>query len=138
MIFLFGLLSVVVVLTCLLLILLVLIQLPKKEAGAGLAFGGAATDALFGAGTGNVLTKLTKYATITFFVLLLLIGMVQTQVFKKDSKSFIEAVEQQSKEGLVPPAVTPAPAATGITNLQSLALTNAASSPATSAPASTP
>ena len=67
--FLIGLLTVVLVLDCALLILLVLIQLPKKEAGAGVAFGGAATDALFGAGTGNVLTKVTKYATIIFFVL---------------------------------------------------------------------
>ena len=38
--FLIGLLTVVMVLDCLLLIFLVLIQLPKKEAGAGLAFGG--------------------------------------------------------------------------------------------------
>jgi len=58
--FLIGLLTVVMVLDCLVLILLVLIQLPKKEAGMGLAFGGAATDALFGAGSGNVLTKITK------------------------------------------------------------------------------
>ncbi len=55
--FLIGLLTVVMVLDCLVLIFLVLIQLPKKEAGAGLAFGGAATDALFGAGSGNVLTQ---------------------------------------------------------------------------------
>ena len=140
MIFLIGLLTVVLVLTCLLLILLVLIQLPKKEAGAGLAFGGAATDALFGAGTGNVLTKLTKYATVVFFVLLLFIGLIQNKVFKKDSKAFEQAVEQASKEGAVIPPVTPAPtpAVTGITNLRSLTLTNAAPSPATSAPASTP
>jgi preprotein translocase subunit SecG len=138
MIFLIGLLTVVLVLTCLLLILLVLIQLPKKEAGAGLAFGGAATDALFGAGTGNVLTKLTKYATITFFVLLLLIGLIQNKVFKKNSDQFKKSVEQQSKEGPVQPAATPAPAVTGITNLQSLNLTNAAPSPATSAPATPP
>jgi preprotein translocase subunit SecG len=129
MIFLFGLLSVVLVLTCLLLILLVLIQLPKKDAGAGLAFGGAATDALFGAGTGNVLTKLTKYATITFFVLLLFIGAVQSQVFEKDASSFIEAVEQQSKEGSMQPAAPPAPAVAGITNLQSLTISNAAPNP---------
>lgn len=56
-----GLLTVILVLDCLFLILLVLIQLPKKEAGAGLAFGGAASDALFGAGSGNALTKVTKY-----------------------------------------------------------------------------
>ncbi len=53
-------LTAIMVLDALLLILLVLIQLPKKEAGAGLAFGGAATDALFGAGSGNALTKITK------------------------------------------------------------------------------
>ena len=64
--FIIGLLTVVMVLDCVLLILLVLIQLPKKEAGAGLAFGGAATDALFGAGSGNVLTKATKYAAVDF------------------------------------------------------------------------
>ena len=45
MVFLIGLLTFVMVLDCVILILLVLIQLPKKEAGAGLAFGGAATDA---------------------------------------------------------------------------------------------
>lgn len=142
MIFLIGLLTVILVLVCLLLILLVLIQLPKKEAGAGLAFGGAATDALFGAGTGNVLTKATKYATIAFFVLLLLIGLLQTKVFKKDSSQFKQAVEQQSKESAIPstpaPATATTPATAGITNLQSLALTNAAPSPATSAPVSTP
>ena len=30
---------------CVLLVFLVLLQLPKKEAGAGMAFGGAAADA---------------------------------------------------------------------------------------------
>jgi len=49
-----------------LLILLVLIQLPKKEAGAGVAFGGGATDALFGAGSGNALTNITKYVVVAF------------------------------------------------------------------------
>src|SRR5690349_8348220 len=62
---------------CVLLVLLVLIQLPKKEAGAGLAFGGGATDALFGAGSGNVLTKITKYAAGIFFGLALFIGILQ-------------------------------------------------------------
>jgi preprotein translocase subunit SecG len=141
MIFLIGLLTVVLVLTCLLLILLVLIQLPKKEAGAGIAFGGAATDALFGAGTGNVLTKTTKFATVAFFVLLLLIGGMQNSVFKKDPTRFKKAVEQQSKEGLTPAPVAPAttastaPDGTGLTNFQILSLTNTAAGAATSAPA---
>ena len=77
MAFIIGLLTVVLVLDCVVLMFLVLIQLPKKEAGAGLAFGGGATDALFGAGSGNVLTKITKYAAGTFFVLAILLGIMQ-------------------------------------------------------------
>ena len=72
-----GLLTAVLVIDCLLLILLILVQLPKKEAGAGLAFGGGAADALFGAGAGNPLTKITKYAAVTFFSLLIVISLLQ-------------------------------------------------------------
>ena len=43
--FIIGLLTVVLAIDCIFLILLILIQLPKKEAGMGTAFGGAATDA---------------------------------------------------------------------------------------------
>ena len=96
--FLIGLLTVVLVLDCVLLILLVLIQLPKKEAGAGVAFGGAATDALFGAGTGNVLTKVTKYATIVFFVLAVILGVMQSSFYHQPGKEFQRKVEQQAKE----------------------------------------
>lgn len=77
--FLIGLLTFILVLVCLVLILLVLIQLPKKEAGAGVAFGGGATEALFGAGSGNALTATTKYCAIMFFGLALLVGILQTR-----------------------------------------------------------
>ena len=83
--FIVGILTVFLVLNCALLILLVLIQLPKKDAGAGLAFGGGAADALFGAGSGNVLTKVTKYAAVIFFVLALFLGYLQDQVHKNSS-----------------------------------------------------
>jgi protein translocase SecG subunit len=66
--------------------LLVLIQLPKKEAGMGQAFGGGATDALFGSGSGNALTKMTKYAVGIFFVLTLLISVL----FGKQSRSGVD------------------------------------------------
>jgi protein translocase SecG subunit len=138
MIFLLGLFTVVLVLDCALLILLVLIQLPKKEAGAGIAFGGAATDALFGAGAGNVLTKATKYATIAFFVLLLLIGLAQTRVFKKSSKDFQKAVEQESKQVGTPltptttsPAAGAAPAVSNLLTTTAASFTNAPSVTAT-------
>ena len=39
-----------------------LVQLPKKDAGAGMAFGAGTADALFGAGSGNLLTKITGWA----------------------------------------------------------------------------
>ena len=109
-----GLLTVLLVLDCLFLILLVLVQLPKKEAGAGLAFGGAATDALFGAGSGNALTKVTKYATIAFFVLLMLISIIQSGKRAGGASSFERAIEQQNKQmpGALPPGASPAPAAT--------------------------
>jgi preprotein translocase subunit SecG len=61
---------------CGLLVLLILVQLPKKEAGMGTAFGGGATDALFGAGSGNVLTKLTKYSSGIFLGLALLLSVL--------------------------------------------------------------
>ena len=73
----YGFLTVAMFLTCLLLILLVLAQLPKKEAGAGMAFGSGATDALFGAGSGTALTKLTKYCAIAFFCLVIGLCMIE-------------------------------------------------------------
>lgn len=99
-----GLLTVLLVLDCLILVLLVLIQLPKKEAGAGLAFGGGATDALFGAGSGNALTKITKYATIAFFVLLMLISLIQSSK-RSSGVNFQRAIEQQNKQ--MPAALPP-------------------------------
>ena len=83
--FIAGLLTVFLVINCVVLILLVLIQLPKKDAGAGLAFGGGAADALFGAGSGNVLTKVTKWAVLVFFVMALILGYMQDQLHRSTS-----------------------------------------------------
>lgn len=81
-----GLLSFVLFLVCLLLCLLILIQLPKKEAGLGQAFGGGTTDALFGAGAGNALTKLTKYSTGAFLVLCLTVSVLGAYVGKSKTQ----------------------------------------------------
>src|ERR1700722_9047684 len=77
-----GLFTFFLIVDCLILVLLVLMQLPKKDAGVGMAFGGGTADALFGAGSGNLLTKLTKYSAAGFFVLVLLLS-----VLKSHSKS---------------------------------------------------
>ena len=106
-----GLLTFVLVVNCLFLMLLVLIQLPKKEAGAGLAFGGGATDALFGAGSGNALTKVTKYIATTFLGLALVLAVLNSRVH--DTSRGID--EQLSRTGTAAatPAATPPEAAAG-------------------------
>src|SRR5271170_2163949 len=84
-------LTVLMFLDCVILVLLVLLQLPKKEAGAGMAFGGGATDALFGAGSGNVLTKITKYAAGIFFGLAILMAWSTSH----SRKSGAEALQEE-------------------------------------------
>jgi preprotein translocase subunit SecG len=111
--FLIGLLTFVLVLDCAALILLVLMQLPKKDAGAGLAFGGGATDALFGAGSGNVLTKATKYAATIFFVLALLIGVMQSKHHNSSLTALTKAVaeDQSTAQPVAMPPSTTTPSA---------------------------
>lgn len=111
-----GLLTAVLVVDCLLLILLVLVQLPKKEAGAGLAFGAGAADALFGAGAGNPLTKITKYAAVTFFSLLIIISLLQKSSRSGKADAFRTLVEQENKQVVPAPAPAAAPAVNLLTS----------------------
>src|SRR5437762_3792849 len=98
------LLSIVLVLNAAFLMLLILIQLPKKEAGAGVAFGGGATDALFGAGSGNALTKMTKYAAGTFIGLAFVLTLLNVQ----RTKSSQRGLEQElAKPSAASPAAKP-------------------------------
>src|SRR6187401_3329627 len=105
-----GFLTFILVMNCLLLMLLVLIQLPKKEAGAGIAFGGGATDALFGAGSGNALTKLTKYSGTLFVCLALLLVYLNGVKAKQSGKGLDRALSVSAKSA--PASVLPAPATT--------------------------
>jgi len=108
--FIVGILTALLVLNCLVLILLVLIQLPKKDAGAGMAFGGGAADALFGAGSGNALTKITKYATVIFFVMALILGFLQDQVHKQSGSSLFEKqVQEKQMQTPAAPPTSPLP-----------------------------
>ena len=130
-----GILSVFLILACLLLILLVLIQLPKKEAGMGQAFGGGATDALFGAGSGTALTKMTKYTTGAFLAFTLLLWVFKAQS-AKHSSSLEDRVKQLEKSGrsAAPVAAGPnaaksapatTPSTTATTSATNAAVTNA-------------
>jgi protein translocase SecG subunit len=132
--FLAGILTVLLVVNCVVLIFLVLVQLPKKDAGAGVAFGGGAADALFGAGSGNALTKITKWATGIFFGLALLLGFMEVRLHRSNAAEFEKAVGQkQTQMPIAPPPATSLPAATPATN--QLLLPPA--SPAVTAPATT-
>src|SRR5438105_4938035 len=127
--FILGLLTFFMIVDCIVLVFLVLIQLPKKEAGAGLAFGGAASDALFGAGSGNVLTKITKYAATIFFVMALVLSILQSRYHGQSTSSFQQKLSQQPTlpaGGVTPPGTAakgnspiaiPAPAVTPSNNL---------------------
>jgi preprotein translocase subunit SecG len=120
--FLIVLLTFLMMLDCVVLVFLVLIQLPKKEAGAGLAFGGSASDALFGAGSGTVLTKITKYVAGFFFGLAILLTVMQ-HAYARSSSRFEQRLSQPlAAPSAMPPvapatahpqtATTPSPAAT--------------------------
>jgi len=144
-------LTIILFLISLFLILLVLVQLPKKDAGLGTAFGGGTTDALFGAGAGNVLTQLTKYCTILFLVLCLVLSIMnkrgsETNTAGTDKgktkpqepvapigKSNGGAIPPNSGNGgstvLIPPTET---------NVPTAPLTNNPAQPSTNAPAIDP
>jgi preprotein translocase subunit SecG len=133
------------VINCLLLILLVLVQLPKKDAGAGLAFGGGAADALFGAGSGNVLTKVTKWATVAFLGLAIILGYMENSLHNQNSGVEFQKAVQQAQQTGTPmntapaPAPTPHPAVTPTVSSNSIPLlltpTTMTNTPAVPAPA---
>src|SRR6516225_7616985 len=109
MVFLIGLLTLVMVLDCVALIGLVLIQLPKKDTGGGLAFGGGTTDALFGAGSGTVLTKITKYAAGIFFALAILLSVMQSSYHHRSGNQFMNDLDRPPTAS----SAAPAPASKG-------------------------
>jgi preprotein translocase subunit SecG len=134
--FIIGLLTFVLVLDCVALTLLVLVQLPKKEAGMGLAFGAGAADALFGAGSGNVLTKATKYAAAILLGLAVILSIMQSKV-TRDNKA-IKDINKAYQTGGIPASGGAAPVA-GPQTLPAAPLTPAAPvTPAPAAPVSTP
>ncbi|MSR43201.1 MAG: preprotein translocase subunit SecG [Pedosphaera sp.] len=138
--FVIGLLTVVLVVDALFLILLVLVQLPKKDAGVGSAFGGGATDALFGPGSGSVLTKATKWATIIFLGLALTLSFLGVQA-KRTKSSKSDELQKKSAPATTPqkpifPGILPPPTNTPASSTNKTAVVPATNSlsPATNAP----
>lgn len=108
-----SLLSLMLFVDALILGLLILLQLPKKEAGLAAAFGAEQTAAIFGAGSGSALTKITKWAAAIFLFLCLLISVLTARYNRNKDRGL---GSQLDKLGVSAPAVIPA-AAPAITNL---------------------
>jgi preprotein translocase subunit SecG len=110
MAFIIVLLTLAMVLDSVILVLLVLIQLPKKEAGGVLAFGASGADALFGAGSGTMLTKITKYAATAFFILAIVLSLMQSAYYNRHVSAFGSSLGKplERPSTALPPAATPA------------------------------
>ena len=105
--FLISILTFVLVLNCFILVLLILIQLPKKESGSGLAFGGGALDMALGAGAGNVLTRFTKYSASLFLILCLVLAVIGNNGNKSALESGLSEVSKAANpEVTIPSTVT--------------------------------
>ena len=80
----------------------------------GTAFGGGATDALFGAGSGNALTMITKYAAGIFLVLSLTLSILNAQKVKSGIGKKLKETPTATTPATLPPpaakAAAPAPA----------------------------
>lgn len=125
--FFIGLLEVVLWFNCAFLILLVLVQLPKKDAGAGMAFGAGTADALFGAGSGNALTKITKWSAGVFIGLCLVLGRLEISANAGDNGDALK------KEMSLQQHASAQPAANHLQSFQTTHLTPA-TNPVSSAP----
>ncbi len=116
-----GFLTVVQVLVALFLIILVLMQ-KSKDQGVGAAFGGATTEAVFGAGTTTALVRMTIWCACIFLGTSLLLAVLHAHRSGETGKSLMQrAIETApaapaSQVPALPkpeslPAPAPAPAA---------------------------
>ena len=121
-----NILTVVLLFVAVFLILVVLMQKAKSDGGMGAALGGGATEAAFGADTGNVLTKATINGAITFFVLCLGLYLGQIYVLK----------HKKAESGQLPTITVPVAPATTAAAAPSAA--PAVALPAVPAPAAKP
>lgn len=103
-----GIFTFVLILVSVFLVLVVLAQKAKTDGGMGAALGGGATEAAFGADTGNVLTKLTINAAILFFVLTfgLYLGHIYVAKHHKTTEGQLPVINVPAAPAAVTPAAT--------------------------------
>lgn len=135
------LLTAVLIGVCLLLVFLILAQLPKKDAGAGLAFGGGTAEAIFGAGASTPLAQITKYCAGIFLGLALTLSALNAYLSgpgREDRLIDQEAARQAAETSNQP---TVAPGANGLASESSVPEESGANPPeddSTAEPMETP
>ena len=116
-----GLLTFVLVLICAILIVLILAQLPKKDAGAGLAFGAGTAEAIFGAGAGTPLAQITKYCAGMFLGLALTVSALNA--YRSNQPDRLIEQEAANQEANAPAETAPEAGTTDATTSVSTEVT---------------
>lgn len=86
-----GLLTAIHILVAIFLVFLVLMQ-KSKDQGIGAAFGGAATEAVFGAGTTTALVRMTIWCACIFLGCSLLLAILHARRDAGQSRSVLQRV----------------------------------------------
>lgn len=131
--------TTVLVGVCILLVFLILAQLPKKDAGAGLAFGGGTAEAIFGAGASTPLAQITKYCAGIFLGLALALSALNAHLSGpgREDRLIDQEAARQAAETSNEPAVAPGDDSEGLVSESSVLEENDANPPeeeASSAP----
>ncbi|MEZ0323634.1 MAG: preprotein translocase subunit SecG [Hydrogenothermaceae bacterium] len=92
--FLFGFLSVILVIISVLLILLILMQ-KTKGAEIGAVFGSGAAKAILGTSAATILTKITYWLGGIFMILVLVLAFLSNQIAK--SKTVISDIPESNQ-----------------------------------------
>ena len=95
--------SFILILLCLFTVLVVMVQKPKGDGGMGAALGGGSMEAALGAETSSLLTRITIYVVIGFFVLtfVLYLGNISVNkgVVEENNETLLsEIVEETAAE----------------------------------------
>lgn len=93
--FLFGVLSIILIVVSILLIILILMQ-KTKGAEIGAVFGSGAAKAVLGASAATILTKITYWLGAIFLTLVLILSYLSVHIAK--SKSVIESIPIQQPQ----------------------------------------
>lgn len=100
--FLIGFFTLVLIGISAFVILLVLMQKPSANAGMGASLGGGAAESAFGGETSNVLTRLTIYGAVAFFVIAFGLYLAQISRTKQPTLQGTLPIIQEEDPAVMP------------------------------------